>query len=401
MNQIEILTDKCTGCELCVPSCLFGSIRIVDGVAQIDESCMLCGACVDVCPVEAIIRRTEKADEGIVSLDEYRGVWVVAEIERGAPARVGFELLGAGRNLANQRDTYLAAVILGNGIKHLAKQYIDYGADIVFVADDPWLTDFNEENYSAVLAHIVRKEKPEIILCGATIWGRSLIPRLAVKIHTGLTADCTQLDIDAETGLLLQTRPAFGGNIMATIQCPKHRPQMATVRPHVMKPLAPDSSRQGKIVEIDIAEIQKPPQRVKVLECVEELAQITNIAEADIIVAGGRGLGGPEPFKMLFELANLLNGAVGASRGAVDAGWIPYAHQVGQTGKTVSPKLYIAIGISGAIQHLVGMQTSETIVAINKDKNAPIFNVATYGLVGDLFEIVPEMIKMVRSSKNP
>jgi len=397
---VKVIAEKCTGCGACVPACPFGVIEIVNNIAVIKESCTACKICIDACPEGAIVAVEEEVRVPQEKLNQYKGIWVVAEITNNKPAPVGFEMLGAGRELADKRNTKLTAVILGHNIKELAKEYIAHGADRVIVLDHEELAQFDEENYSRALAHIVEKEKPEVILCGATIWGRSVIPRLAVKLRTGLTADCTHLDIDPETGLLRQTRPAFGGNIMATILCPNHRPQMATVRPHVMKALPRDDNREGEIIIADLSEVKWAPKRKKILESVEELGEMINIADADIIVSGGRGLGGPDAFKMLFELAELLGGAVGASRAAVDAGWIPYAHQVGQTGKTVSPKLYIAIGISGAIQHLVGMQSSDTIIAINKDPNAPIFDVATYGIVGDLFEIVPALIKEIKAMRS-
>jgi len=249
------------------------------------------------------------------------------------------------------------------------------------------------------LVHLIRAYRPEAVLCGATIIGRSLIARVAVKVHGGLTADCTGLDIDKKEKFLLQTRPAFGGNIMATILCKNHRPQMATVRHKVFKEAEVDSSRKGKVIEEEI-----PPtllkSRTKLLDIVEEVTSTVNIAEADIIVSGGRGMKGPENFAMLEELANVLGGAVGASRAAIDAEWMPYSHQVGQTGKTVCPKIYIACGISGQIQHLVGMSSSDIIIAVNKDSDAPIFNVATFGIVGDVFEVVPQLTKKFKEALN-
>jgi len=258
--------------------------------------------------------------------------------------------------------------------------------------DAPGLKNYLDEPYTNVLVNLIRKYRPEIFLCGATFIGRSLISRVAVKLHTGLTADCTGLDIEPKEKYLMQTRPAFGGNIMATILSKNHRPQMATVRHKVMKEAEPDTSRKGKVIE-ETCPRNLLTSRTKILDIVEEVTETVNLAEADIIVSGGRGLRGPENFPLIEELAKVLGGAVGASRASVDSGWIPYSHQVGQTGKTVCPKIYVACGISGQIQHLVGMQSSKIIIAINQDPHAPIFTVANYGIVGDLFEIVPLLTK--------
>ena len=267
---------------------------------------------------------------------------------------------------------------------------IHRGVDNVYVVDTGALEKFNDEPYSKVMADLVCEHKPEIILCGATAVGRSFFPRVAVELKTGLTADCTGLAIDSDRRLLLQTRPAFGGNIMATIVCPEDRPQMATVRHKVMQEAICDNKRKGNVIKKEI-KAKGLTSRTQVLNVVKELANSINIIDANVIVSGGRGMGKPENFKMLEELASVLGGAVGASRAAVDSDWIAYAHQVGQTGKTVCPTVYIACGISGAIQHLVGMQSADIIIAINKDPDAPIFGVATYGIVGDLFEVIPKL----------
>ncbi len=267
-----------------------------------------------------------------------------------------------------------------------------HGADNIYLVQAPELANFQDEPYTNILVKLIQRYKPEIILCGATAIGRSLISRVAINIKAGLTADCTALDIDTEKKILLQTRPAFGGNIMATIISPNYRPQMATVRHKVMQPMAPDKQRKGKIIR-ESFDLSVYFSRTKLLDIIEEIESLVNIAEADIIVSGGRGMGGPDNFKLLEELAHVLGAAVGSSRAAVDSGWMPYSHQVGQTGRTVAPKIYIACGISGQIQHLVGMQSSKIIVAINKDPDAPIFKVATYGIVGDLFQIVPVLTK--------
>ncbi len=392
---VIVCKEKCTGCEQCVDQCPFGAIEMIDGIAVINEECTLCGACVDVCEFEALEMEEDRSTAQAADLSAYRGIWVFAEQRRGAISSVVLELLNEGRRLADQLDTHLSAVLLGQDISSRAQSLLTHGADRVFVADDPMLRDFNGDAYATVLTELIAKEKPEIVLTGATAIGRSLIPRVAARLGTGLTADCTQLEVNPETRELLQTRPAFGGNIFATILCPNHRPQMATVRHKVFKMAVPDETRKGEIHEVS-ANGALNNLKAEVIETVEAIENTVNITEADIIVTGGRGVGSKENFAIIEELAQVLGGAVGATRGAVDAEWIAYSHQVGQTGKTVCPKLYIACGASGAVQHLAGMQSSDVIVAINKDKDAPIFNVATYGIVGDLFEIVPMMTRKFR-----
>lgn len=389
---INVLTDKCNGCKLCIKSCAYDAIEIVDKIATIGDSCTLCSACVESCPKGAILITRDKM-EGKVP-EGYQGVWVFAEQRNGKVASVAYELLGEGRKLADKLGGKLSAVLLGDKVEAEARELVACGADIVYLVENPGLRDFNDDPYSHVLAELITEYKPEIVLCGATAIGRSFIPKVATRLKTGLTADCTGLEIEEKKKLLLQTRPAFGGNIMATIMCPVNRPQMATVRHKVMDVAERDADRSGKIIRKDF-DGKSLVSRTNILDHVEEEESTVNLVEADIIVSGGRGLGDAKNFSLIRELAMELNGAVGASRATVDAGWIPYSHQVGQTGKTVKPRIYIACGISGAIQHLIGMQSSDIIVAINKDPDAPIFKVATYGIVGDLFEVIPEFISQV------
>lgn len=387
---IKVLMDKCYGCKVCLPSCPFGIIEIVDKKAVIKEGCNLCGACVSACKFKAIeiFRETE------VTIDKslFNGVWVFAEQREGKLANVALELLGEGRKLADELNEPLVALLLGKGIETEAKKLIAHGADKVFVADAPELNYFLEDSYTQIIAELAKKENPNIILMGATAMGRSLAPKIAARLGTGLTADCTGLEVDVAEKNLLQTRPAFGGNLMATILCPNHRPQMATVRPKVFKPLPEDTSRSGEVIKIDLSQTQWNI-RAQILEVVNEVGNTVNLEEANIIVSGGRGLCDPKNFTIVEELAKTLGGAVGASRAAVDAGWIPYSHQVGQTGKTVGPKVYFACGIHGAIQHMAGMQSSDIIIAINKNPDAPIFKIATFGIVGDVREILPMLTK--------
>jgi electron transfer flavoprotein alpha subunit len=391
--SLIITKEKCVGCTLCVKVCPFGALYMENKKAVVrPEQCTLCGACIEACKFDAIEIKRETTAEADT---EARGVWVFCEQKRGVVQSVSYELLGKGRELADKLGCELCGVLIGHDIGSKSSDIIHRGADTVYVVDHPQLKYFADDAYTAVLVRLIKKYKPEIVLCGATSIGRSLISRVAVKIHTGLTADCTGLDIDTHKKILLQTRPAFGGNIMATIITPNHRPQMATVRHKVMKEAAHDPSRQGRVIK-ETFEDNVYSSRTKILDIIEDVSATINIAEADIIVSGGRGMKAPENFKIIEELATVLNGAVGASRAAVDSGWIPYSHQVGQTGKTVCPSIYIACGISGQIQHLVGMQSSKTIIAINNDPAAPIFQIASYGIVGDLFEVVPLLTKTLK-----
>jgi len=391
--SIKIDNEKCIGCAVCVNVCPFGCLSIKDDKIIVNEGCTLCGACRDECPNHAITIESPQKVEAVQG--DYRGVWVFAEQRDGKIKSVAFELLAKGRELADNLDSELCAVCLGSTIEGI-EQLIAHGADKVYLVESPELASNPEDLLTGQMIGLIREYKPEIVLAGATSLGRSFIPRVAAEIGTGLTADCTGLEIDPEKKLLLQTRPTFGGNIMATIVCPANRPQMSTVRPRVFKKNPPVSNRQGRVIKLDFAR-ESITSRTRLLSFVEDLTERVKLDEADIIVAGGRGLGKPENFNLIEELAKAMGAALGSSRPPVDEGWIPYSHQVGQTGKTVCPKLYIACGISGAVQHLAGMQTADTIVAINNDPSAPIFEIATYGIVGDLFQVVPLMIKEMKA----
>jgi len=391
--MIQVINEKCIGCSLCLKPCTYSAIKIIDKIAVINlDSCTLCGACISACPYGAIIIKKQNRTE--IDRTKFEGIWIFAEQRNGEISPVVFELLGKGRELAEQRKTKLTAILLGYKVKETANKLISFGADEVIIIDNPSLENFLDIPYTKALTQLAQKYKPEIILSGASVCGRSFIPRVAVELKTGLTADCTGLEIDKESNILLQTRPAFGGNIMATIVTPDHLPQMSTVRHKVMDPIKEDLNRQGDIIEEELDMYFTDDSEY--LEFVHDDTQVINLTEANIVVSGGRGIKTKENFRYIEEFANSIGAAIGASRAAVDSEWIEYPHQVGQTGKTIKPKIYIAVGISGAIQHLAGMQSADYIIAINKDADAPIFKVADLGLVGDLFEILPKLAKKLK-----
>ena len=409
---IQVLKDKCIGCRLCVKSCPFNAIDMDGKLAVINEKCTACKQCIDACKLAAIINT---GVESAVDLSAYKNVWVYAEQRNGKLMNAALELIGEGRRLSRETgDAKIYAVLAGDGIAALPQECFEYGADGAVIIEAPLLKQYTTGAYTKALYGAVEAYKPEIMLFGATHIGRALAPRLAARLNTGLTADCTRLDIrtssyieyarknttldisgldpnDPDTGLK-QTRPAFGGNLMATIICPRTRPQMATVRPGVMTKRERQAGAQGEIIRLT-PEITKSDIRTAVVETVKAAKELVSLTDADIICSGGRGLGNASGFELIQRFAEKTGGVVGASRAAVDAGWIDHAHQVGQTGTTVKPKVYFACGISGAIQHLAGMQNAGVIVAINKDPAAPIFEAADFGITGDLYEIIPQIIE--------
>lgn len=393
MSDIKVILEKCTGCSLCVKACPYNAIEIIDKKAVINDRCTLCGACVTACKKQNAIVITRKTFKG-QDIAAYSGIALFVEHKEGKISPIVPEIIGAARALKKNLQKPIAAVLLGKNVRSMTEELISYGVDEIWMIDNPKIGDFAEDVQANLVTEILMEKKPEIFLGGGTVIGRSLLPRVAARMLTGLTADCTELEMDMQTRELKQTRPAFGGNIMATILCKNHRPQMATVRHKVMPPAESVPGHEGKVIEFNHIEV--PDSWIEVLEYVKEDSETANIADADIIVSGGRGLKDPKNFKLINDLAKVMGGATGASRAAVDADWIPYSHQVGQTGKTVNPTIYIACGISGAIQHLAGMKSSDIIVAINSDPSAPIFDVAHYGIVGDLFEVIPEILKQLQ-----
>jgi electron transfer flavoprotein alpha subunit len=389
-----ILTDKCIGCLKCVKICPAAALEMY---FTPEEQKILADLAVTALPSEEEIDPEAAALAG--NLARYRGVWVFVEQTEGEPAKVSWELLGVGKDLAASLGVELCSVVIGDQVGHLCTEAFAYGASKAYLLDAPLYRNYRTEAYVEACCHLIEQYRPEVILMGATGMGRDLAGAVATRVGTGLTADCTGLAIDDKRNLM-QTRPAFGGNIMATIMCDRFRPQMSTVRPNVMPMPERREGATGEIVR-DPFVVPEESILTKVIEIIRDAGSknAVDLTGADFIISGGRGMMGPDNFAMLQELADELGGVVGASRSAVDAGWMPGDRQVGQTGKTVRPKIYIACGISGAIQHLVGMQDSDIVIAINRDKSAPIFEVATYGIVGDLFQVVPAITRQIRALK--
>lgn len=411
---IVVIEDKCKGCKVCIKACPFEAIEMKGKFAYINEKCTACNQCIPACPFDAIIKTNE---DDILSDDfsTYKNVWVYAEQRDGKLMNVALELLGEGYRLSREigPESKVVAVLVGDGIENLAKECHEYGADGVYLIEDPLLKNYTTDGHTKVVVDAIKEYKPEIVLLGATHIGRDLAPRVAARLNTGLTADCTRLDVKVSSYIdyakknttldtsnldpnsddigLKQTRPAFGGNLMATIVCPKTRPQMSTVRPGVMQKRERISAAAGELIRIR-PEISNKEIRTELLEIVKSAREMVSLTDAEIICSAGRGIGDPSGFELIQKFADKVGGVVGSSRAAVDAGWIDHSHQVGQTGTTVKPKIYFACGISGAIQHLAGMQNSDIIIAINKNPEAPIFEVADFGIVGDLYKIIPQIM---------
>ncbi len=396
--SIIIDEELCSGCASCMESCIYGAIELDNNIAKVLPNCTLCGACIEACPEEAISLERDDVKAQKLDISQFKGVWVVAEHYKKKIHNVSLQLLGKGRELADLLQVNLSLVILGADFDDKLEEFSLYGMDEIIYIKSPILKDYYSDLYTKVITELVLDKKPEIILIGATPTGRDFAPRVAKRLSAGLTADCTGLEINLETRNLLQTRPTYGGTIMATIRTPSSRPQMATVRAGIFK--IPEKKKKNvKIRKLEY-EFKEKDSVLKIVKVISKTKNTVNLEDAKFIVAGGRGVGSQEKFRIIEELAEVLDAELGGSRITVELNWLDPDRQIGQTGKTVSPKLYIACGISGAIQHIVGMQNSDIIVAINKDPNAPIFNWAHYGLVGNLHEIIPALIEEIQKTKS-
>ncbi|MGE4589131.1 MAG: FAD-binding protein [Acidaminococcaceae bacterium] len=394
---ITVDRDKCVGCEACVAVCPVGAISMVEGKADINQdTCISCGACLSECPVEAI-SRDEVTKIEIEGAEEYKDIWVYIELDGNEPMNVAYELIGQAGELAAKSGQRCCAVLICKEAGELPQKLFAAGADVVYLVEGEKYSDYNNELYTNAFCELVNEYKPSAVLVGATADGRDFGPRIAARLKTGLCADCTALDI-REDKIVEWTRPALGGNILATILCDVNRPQMGTVRPKVFKVKEFDVSRTGELIKYEVKnEITARTHLVR--KDVVSSAGMCKIEDAEIICSGGRGMGCFDKFKHLEELAALLGGAVAGSRAVVDEGWISHPQQVGQSGKTITPKIYFAFGISGSIQHIAGMHDSDVVIAINKDPNAPIFKVANYGIVGDVNLVLPKLIEKVKAFK--
>jgi electron transfer flavoprotein alpha subunit len=418
-NSIFVTEERCTGCTSCARVCPTSCIDMVErpkveGVkwkklAVIDEiKCIFCNACVEACDTlhnksknkDVFHAITMTKEQSTVQIDttQYKGVWCYAEVRHGQMMPTIYELLHVAKGLAETLKEETSVVIIGKDVAKHAQDLIDHGADKVYVLDDPLFENFVDETYTHALTELILKEKPNKLILPASTLGRSFASRVAISAQTGITADATELSIDPKTRMLHATRPSFGGNLMATILCEKHRPEMATVRPMSFPRAPKQAGRTGKVVNVPV-DAAKVKQRAKFVRFEPMKGEAQDISTAEVIVSGGRGVGGAEGFKPVEDLAKALNGAVGASRAAVDAGWIQYRHQVGLTGRTVRPKLYVAAGISGQIQHLAGMSSSEVIVCLNKDPEAPLMKLASLSVEGDLFELIPAIIQEIKNRR--
>lgn len=396
---IKIIKDLCTGCESCLSACPYGGIKIVDNIAEITPDCNLCGACVEACPAGAIEIEMEDTSGERVDTSQYKGIWIIGEHYNNKIESIIYQLIGKGRELADKLNTTLTLVMLGSNLEEDLDELKYYGADEIIYVKSPLLKDYYAEFYVQILTELIKEHNPEIILIGATPIGREFAPRISKRLNTGLTADCTGLDTDPETrNLLLQTRPTWGGKIMATIRTPNSRPQMSTVRSGMFK--VPEKSNREARIRIIEKSLKSSDILTRIVKIIKRKKRTINLEEAEIIVAGGRGVGGKNGFKVIEDLAAVLDAEIAGSRVAVELAWIESRRQIGQTGKSVSPKLYIACGISGAIQHRVGIQGAEIIVAINKDPKAAIFDVAHYGIVGDLHKVIPALIAEIQKIKS-
>jgi len=393
---ITIDRELCNGCGRCVKVCPYGGVELREGKAFITDRCTSCGACLEVCKEGAI--RSDVKEREIPDFSDYQGVWVFAEQRDGVVSNVTFELLGLGQRLAEELNQELSAVLLGHDVGHLTDELKDFGAQTIYLAQHKHLAHYQTNPYAKVISGIISEQKPCIFLIGATTIGRDLAPRISMRLNLGLTADCTELAVDPEDGSLLQTRPAFGGNVMATIKTPYSRPQMATVRPGVMEAKRTDGADQCNVVEKKTKVLAKD-RLTEILEVAREKKGGVDISDAPVIVAVGRGVGSKEDMDCIYSLADVLGGEVAGTRIVIEEGWLPSERQVGQTGQTVRPELYIACGISGAIQHRAGMLGSRYVIAINTDERAPIFEVADWGIVGNLHEIVPALTNQLKQRK--